>query len=584
MKFIKRLFRSKLFIAVLVIAAAWGGYAIYKKATTPASTTRYLTEAAAKGSISVSVSGTGQVASTNQVDVKPQVSGTILSIPVKLGQGVTAGQLIASLDSTSAQKSVRDAQVSLDSAKLSLEKLQEAADPLSLLQAQNALAQAQSNKLDAQNALAKAYDDGYTAVTNAFLDLPTIMTGLQDVIMGNEANLNQGNLDFYADSAKVYDSRADQYRTDALNAYYAARDAYNKNFTDFKNTDRTSDNATITSIIAETYATANSISEAVKDVNNAVQFYNDVLTEKNLKPVALASTQLTTLNGFTSKITGHVSDLLSAQQAITNNQTDIVNADQSIAEKQASLAKLQAGPDPLDVKSSQLSVEQRQNALSDAQQQLAYYSVRAPFTGTVAALPANVGDQASSGTTIATIIANQQVADVTLNEVDIAKVKVGEKATLAFDAIDGLTITGKVSSIDLIGTVSQGVVSYNVKIVFDTQDSRVKSGMSVAAAIINAFKADIVTVPNTAVKTQGGQSYVLVMKNGQPVRTDVTTGLANDTDTEIVSGVNEGDEVVTQTITASSAPTANTNARSTGIPGLGGGAIRINGGGGFGGR
>lgn len=581
MNFIKKLLKNKLAVTLIVVGIAVGGYYIYKKITTVPPTTRYVTAAATKQSISVSVSGTGQVASTNQVDIKPQVSGMILTMPVKIGQKVSVGSLVATIDPTNAQKAVRDAQISLDSAKLSLQKIEEPTDPLSLLQAENALSQAQNNKTNAQTALAKAYDDGFTSITDAFLDLPAIMSGLQDTIMGNGASANQGNLDFYADAAKVYDARADQYRNDALTAYNDARTAYNKNFTDFKNTDRNAGPATISSLIGETSKTSNAIAEAVKDVNNVLQFYNDVLTQKNIKPIAVAGTQLTALNGYTGKITGHVSDLLAATTAIQNSQTAIATADQTIAEKQGALAKLKSGSDPLDIKSAQLALTTRQNALLDAQQQLADYSVRAPFAGTIAALPLNVGSQAAAGTSVATLLADQQVADISLNEVDVAKIKIGQKATLAFDAIDGLTITGEVSSIDLIGTVAQGVVSYNVKIVFDTQDSRIKSGMSVAAAVITNFKPDILTVANEAIKTQGAVTYVQVLTNNQPVRTPVATGLANDTDTEIVSGLNEGDQVVTQTITATT-PTAAARSATSAIPGLGGNAVRLNtGGGGF---
>ncbi|MDD5433706.1 MAG: hypothetical protein PHE77_03610, partial [Candidatus Pacebacteria bacterium] len=61
------------------------------------------------------------------------------------------------------------------------------------------------------------------------------------------------------------------------------------------------------------------------------------------------------------------------------------------------------------------------------------------------------------------------MAEISLNEVDVAKVKIGQRAIITFDAIDELEITGKVEDVDTIGTVSQGVVSYNVKIIFDTQ-------------------------------------------------------------------------------------------------------------------
>lgn len=574
----KNLLKKKSVIGLIVIAAAVGGYYIYTNATKVPVTTRYVTATAAKGTVSVSVSGTGQVASSNQVNINPQVGSTITSLPITVGQKVAAGDVIARLDQTNLQQTLRNDQASLDSAKLSLQKLQEPATALTLLQAQNALAQAQTSKQNAQTDLANAYVSGSTAVTNAFLDLPNIMTGLQDVLMGSEASRNQQNLDFYANSIRPYNTSSDDFRNKAFNSYQTAVTAYNKNFSDFKNITSASTNDQITSIINETSTTAVAIAEAIKDSASLVQLYNDMLTQNNVKPIALSTTQLNQLNNFTSTINSHLSSLSGVQQTILSSQNTITTSQQSIAEKQASIAQLTAGPDVLDVKSSQLNIEKAQNALLNDQQTLAYYTVRAPFSGSIAVLPVSLGQQVSSGTTLVTLIADQQVANVSLNETDVAKIKIGQKATLAFDAIDNLIITGEVSSIDLIGTVSQGVVSYNVKIVFDTQDDRIKAGMSVSAAIITNTDVDVLYVPNEAVKTQGTQSYVQVLVNGAPVRKTVVVGLANDTDTEIVSGINEGDLVVTQTITSSTAAkTTTTSATSV----LGGSALRgVAGGGG----
>jgi HlyD family secretion protein len=575
MNFIKKLLKRKSVIALIVIAAAIGGYYIYKNATKVPVTTRYVTATVAKGTVSVSVNGTGQVSSSNQVNINPQVNSTIISLPVVVGQKVTTGDVIARLDETNIDQTIRNDQASLDSAKLALQKLEEPATPLELLQAQDDLAQAQTTEQTAQTTLATTYDDGFTSVTNAFLDLPNIMTGLQDVLMGNEANKNQDNCDYYADAVRNYNPSSDQYRDDAVNSYETAVTAFNKSFADFKNITRSSSTDQITAVINETYATSNTIAEAVKDTSNLVQFYSDTLTENNVKPIALAATQLNTLNGFTNLINGHVTDLLNIQQTIINSQNTITTSQQSIAEKQATITQLQAGADPIDIKSAQVDIEKAQNALLNDQQTLAYYTIRAPFSGSIAVLPVTVGQQVSSGTTIATLIADQQIAVVSLNEVDAATVSIGQKATLAFDAIDNLIITGEVSEMDLIGTVSQGVVSYNVTIVFDTQDSRIKAGMSVSADIITNTDVDVLYVPNAAIKTQGGQTYVQVLVNGAPVQKTVVTGLANDTDTEITSGLNEGDTVITETITTGGT-TSTAAAPTSALSGLGG-SVRIGG-------
>jgi len=228
---------------------------------------------------------------------------------------------------------------------------------------------------------------------------------------------------------------------------------------------------------------------------------------------------------------------------------------------------LQAGTDPLDIQSAQITVTQRQNALSDAQQTLADYTVRAPFDATIAKVDVQTADSASPGTAIATLVTKQQLAAISLNEIDAAKIKVGQKATLTFSAVNGLTITGEVAQLDTVGTVAQGVVTYNAQIAFDTQDTRVKPGMSVSASIITNVSADVLTVPNAAVKTQNNATYVSVfdkpLTGGSsaqgaisltpPKAVAVQTGLSDDTNTEITSGLKEGDTVVVRTITTSGA-------------------------------
>jgi hypothetical protein len=128
---------------------------------------------------------------------------------------------------------------------------------------------------------------------------------------------------------------------------------------------------------------------------------------------------------------------------------------------------------------------------------------------------------------------------------------------------------------DSLGTLTSGVVSYNVTIGFDSLDPRIKPEMSVSAAIITGVKSDVLLVPNSAVKTQNGNSYVQVLVGQTPENRTVEVGLSNDTQTEIISGINAGDNVVTQTITSGAASTAASTSTSNrgglNIPGVGGG-------------
>lgn len=579
--------RLSAILAVVLILVIYFGY---QKFQTPAAATSYVLGTVTRDTLVTTVSGTGQVSNSNQIDLKAKVSGDVVAIKVEDGQKVKTNDLLIQLNAQDVQKAVRDAQANLESAKISLAKLQQPADNLSLLQAQNSLAQAQQNKQNVQDDLQKTYDDGFNSIANAFLDLPTAITGLHDILFGTTAgNGGQDNASYFADTVKTYnysDAKITDYKNAAIDSYQTARAKYDQNFEDYKATSRFADRTSVESLINETYDTTKILADAIKNAYNLIQYYEDKVIEQNKRPSSVADAGLNSLNNYTGKTNTHLADLLSTQKTIQSDKDALINADQSIAEKTASLAKLQTGADPLDIQSQQLSVQQRQNALTDAQEKYADYFIRAPFDGIIAKVDIKKTDSVSSGTTIATLITEQQIAEISLNEVDAAKVKIGEKATLTFDAIDGLTMAGTVIDMDSIGTVSQGVVTYMIKIGFASEDDRVKSGMSVSANIITNVKSDVLIVPSSAIKQQGSGYYVEVFDQKLtpatgtqsitsptlPSQKTVTIGLANDTDTEIVSGLNENDQIITRTIIAAVASTKTT----TQAPSLfGGAATRI---------
>jgi multidrug efflux pump subunit AcrA (membrane-fusion protein) len=209
-------------------------------------------------------------------------------------------------------------------------------------------------------------------------------------------------------------------------------------------------------------------------------------------------------------------------------------------------------------------------------------------------LSLNVGDTVSTGTSAGTIITTEQIADLSLDEVDAAKVAAGQKATLTFDAIQELSLAGTVANVSALGTVTQGVVSYEIKVALDTQDPRIKAGMTVNADIQTAVHQNVLTVPSSAIKTQGTQSYVQVfappiantggttgvVSTVPPTNVIVTTGISDTLNTEILSGLTAGEQIVTKTTgsaaTAAVLTTSASSARGGGGGGLGGGAaIRL---------
>lgn len=598
-EFLTNLRTHKIRTGIILLVILVGGYYGYKKINPTVVPNRYVWAAVQKGTLITSVSGSGQIIVSNQVDVKAKASGEVTAVLVKAGQEVKAGQTLVQLDARDAYKSVRDAQANLESAKLALAKLQQPADSLSVLESENSLAQAQEAKTKAQDAIDKTYDDAFNTISNTFLNLPTIMTQLRDTLYSSDISIAESSVGGTQWNISTLFNTTDQaekiplteFQKSAESDYENARKLYDINFADYKSAGRYSEQAAIEKLLNQTVETVRSIAQAAKSESNYLDTWVDYRTAHGRTTFAKVTTYQTSLSTSIGQTNTSLASLLALQNSLKDNRTTIINSDRTIAEKTGSLEKLKSGTDALDLQSQELAVKQRQNALFDAQEKLSDYSVRAPFAGVIAKSDLKRGDSLSTGGTAVTLITTQRMAQISLNEVDVAKIAVGQKVTLTFDAIEGLGITGEVADIDTLGTVSQGVVTYNVKITFDTQDERVKPGMSVSAAIITNVKQDILLVSNSAVKAQGNSSYVEMLAERQTGSPDpqgvlsasplqqksVQVGLSNDTSTEIVSGLSEGDQIVVRTIT----PTVTSASTAPSL--LGGGGNRGGGGGGIGG-
>lgn len=198
---------------------------------------------------------------------------------------------------------------------------------------------------------------------------------------------------------------------------------------------------------------------------------------------------------------------------------------------------------------------------------------------TTATNGSTTGNTSGSSNSIGTITLEGGTPQVIVNltEIDVVKVKPGQKVTLTLDAFPDKTFTGRVSAVNTSGSVSSGVTIYPTTIAFDTTVATIYPNMAVNATIITDVKSNVILVPSAAVQTTNGQSTVRVMREGQITPVTVEIGDSNDTQTEIVSGINEGDEIVTgQTgtsmpgSTGATSPFGNTNTRG-GFGGAGGG-------------
>ncbi len=520
--------------------------------------TLYGLEQVKRETVIASLSSTGQVVVKNQIDLKPQTSGTVTYIPITVGQKVQRGQILVSLDSRSALISLKQAEASYESAKATYKKTESGATEETILASKSAVDSSKLSLISAkQNAIAKmqdayiqASDVVYTKTASFFLNPNTLsptfsITGLP---------LNNQNV-----QSQIETSRS---------AIVAMLPLWKNDLNTL-----TVDSSLSTDLTKTT------------DRLNQVAQYLDAISS------VLNGTQSTSIDSYKNTVStarSSVSSLISS--TITAGQS-IDAASTTLAQNNLSYTLKVAPPteDDLTIAKAQL-VSAEANYLS-AQQNYANTIIRAPFDAVVGAIGVKIGDSASSGSSAVTLITANKFADLSLNEVDATKIKLGQKVTLTFDAIEDLTLAGTVSEVSPLGTVSQGVVTYNVKVAFDTDEEVIKPGMSVNANIITDIHPDVLVVSNQAVKHQGTTSYVDTAGDSSqtftnatsgvklptsPTRKSVIVGISNDSVTEIISGLEEGDWVVSRTI--SQTTTAQTQQTGFSLLGSsrnqGGGAVR----------
>jgi len=246
------------------------------------------------------------------------------------------------------------------------------------------------------------------------------------------------------------------------------------------------------------------------------------------------------------------------------NDNSVKQAQNQLDQAQISLEQAQKNLDT-STRTAQGQLDSAQNSLDIAKRNVDKASIYAPYDGIVSAINFNPNDSAGTGAAIVILDPTQLQVKLTIAEVDVAKIKAGQTAQMTLDALPGQTYNAKVLSVSPVGTVTQGVVNYPVVVSLTNNDGQVKAGMTANLAINVEERDNVLLLPLRAVRTTGNQKTVTVEYKGQLISLAVQTGLTNDTNVEITSGLNEGDVVQLTTTTTRST----TGGGGFGVPGPG---------------
>jgi HlyD family secretion protein len=537
---------KKIIIGILFVLILGGSYFYFAKVPKNKNQTRYVLTKVERGTILVSVSGSGQISAEDQRDIKPKVAGEISKIFVEKNQEVKTGELLFELDKEPKERAVRDAEIALKDAKDALQKAKDNYEKL---------------KRDLENSTETAYKNAFDALVETYKDLNPLISNLESIFKAKDYSSQETDLDYYISlirSIRTHQGEINPlpyWTGKAEDKFLPLKDNFESLQREYWKLTQSSPRDKIRDLLYRTYNFSNELLNLIRQTSNLISEYLKIIDKEGLIPpisLSITNSQASQMATFDSTISTLNSNLKKIRDTIDDLEKN---------------SPLQIRDAELAIQTAQNNLTKAEDALSDAKENLENCSIYAPFDGIISDVKVKKGDTVSTATILATIVAKKKNAEITLNEIDAAKVKVDQKATLTFDALPDLTLTGKVIDIDKVGTVSQGVTSYGVKITLDSDDERIKPGMSVNAEIVIDVKPDVLTLPNSAIKSEGNLRYVQLidapkeikdkLKIGAPIilpkevkikNQPVEVGVSNDTLTEILSGVSEGDIVISSKI------------------------------------
>ncbi len=237
-------------------------------------------------------------------------------------------------------------------------------------------------------------------------------------------------------------------------------------------------------------------------------------------------------------------------EAAQNRPADVAalaSANAQIVAAQVQLDRLLNGPTEMQLRITETQLQIAQLAVDQAQAQLQRATLIAPFDGVVARNNLVIGELPPQGAAMQLIDTGNFFVDVAVDETDIVDMQVGQVVSLRFDAVPDADVTGVVSRVAVTPTRAGQLVTYTVRVAIDPTDAPIRIGMTATVSITVRELPNALVVPNRFIRidrtTQ--QAFVSVQQDdGTITDVPVTLGVRNETETEIVSGLVEGQVVV----------------------------------------
>lgn len=531
-------------VLVLIGAGVWWAW----KAAHPADNgaAGLITDTVTRGDLIETISATGSVnAETGaQVKIGSQITGRIKKLNADVGSQVTAGQIIAVLDLPDIQAQLNQSKDNLAAAQIKQAQFQSGV-VMQQIQLTGAIVQAKAGQVSARAKLNSAQ----AAANQQLAQTPTDIQRAVNGVAGAQAALSTAQSNLAQTQAGV--------NLQVANAQQQVNQATATSVNSDLNLKREQ------ALLDKGYIAGGIVDQALAtaSVNKSLI----VAAAQNLTLVQQKNTA--DLKAGQNLVTQAEQDVKTAQSALVSAQAEVYLD----AVKQAGVGDARAvvtqGDADLTIASGntaqnvlkQQDIRQAKEAVAAAQQQVVYAQaqvdktyIRSPISGTVLQLASQQGETLAAGLASPTLIVvadlNRLQVDAYVDETDIGKVKLGQSVTATIDAFPTQQFMGHVVKIASGSTIQVGVITYDVTVAIDNLGHQLKPDMTASVTIVTGKRTGVLLVPSEAVKigTNGLTVNVLTKSNGKSaaVSRTVTTGGDDGVNTEILTGLSEGETVI----------------------------------------
>ncbi|MFN3652974.1 MAG: efflux RND transporter periplasmic adaptor subunit [Armatimonadota bacterium] len=500
-----------------------------------------------RGDIDQKITATGVVAAQigAKVNVGSQISGLIRSLPADVGALVRTGQVVAVLDSPDLQAQVEQQRQSVQVAEASLaqaeSRLRQAELNAELTREQNQaqIAEARSALLGADERLSVAESLNKLQPTQTSTEIARARAGLstahaQERQVQKTVAMQIAQADAAIDEARVASvnsSRQLQRQQSLLSKGYIARQEVENTRTAYVQAEARLKNARASRSIVEEKTQAD------------LQAARNQVTEAE---AALEVAQASQLQNEVREAEAR-SALQSKRQAEATLQLRRSNRTQDIVRRRA-------------VEEAKAAVAQARGTLRQAQAQLRFQEaqldkaiIRAPLDGTVVSITAQQGETVAAGFQTATLLTVVDLKRLEVrayvDEVDVGKARIGLPAEVRVESFPGRVFTGQVAKISSASTVKDNVVTYETTVALDNPEGLLRPDMTADVTLLLDRTPNVLLLPTEAIHREVGRTVVYVLHRAKQGKErveerTVETGVRNNSHTQIVSGLKEGEEVV----------------------------------------